>query len=374
MGFRRILPYAFVLITLALIVLALGGAKAMQIFAMIEAAETMEEPAEAVATFTATQEQWEQLLPAIGSVAAVRGVMVSTDLPGVVRVIAFESGETVEEGDLLVKLDVSVEEADLQSAEASAELAQLNLKRAESLVAKRAGSQADLDLAKATAQQAEARIAALRATLERKTIRAPFSGRLGIRLVNLGQYLAAGDTVVSLQQLNPVFVDFTLPQRHLERIQKGLVTRVRTDADPDHMFTGSLTAINPDVDVRTRNIRLRAMLENQEERLRPGMFVRVELVLPEQEDVIAIPATAVQYSGYGNTVFVVEQEADAPIVRQRLVRLGPSRGDFIAVTEGLQAGEVVVTAGGFKLRNNMRVLINNEQAPQPQLEPRPSEA
>jgi membrane fusion protein (multidrug efflux system) len=301
--------------------------------------------------------------------------MVSTDLPGVVREISFESGQSVEKGDQLVKLDVSVEEAELESARASTRLAELNLKRERSLVAKRAGAQAELDLAEATFRQAESRIASLQATLERKIVRAPFAGRLGIRLVNLGQYLGPGEPVVSLQQPSPMYVDFTLPQQHLGQIEPEMVTRLRTDADLEQVFAGVLTAINPDVDVRTRNLRLRATFDNADERLCPGMFVRVELVLPGVEQVIAIPATAVQHSGYGTTVYVVEESAaGATVVRQRLVRLGRAQGDFVAVTEGLRAGETVVTAGGFKLRNNMRVRINNQQTPQPRLDPRPSEA
>ena len=375
MRFRRVIPYAFVLGLLMLIALVLGGIKVMQVTAIIKAAETMAEPEETVSTYQAAEDRWEQVLPAIGTVAAVRGVMVSTDLPGVVREISFESGESVEEGDQLVKLDVSVDEAELESARASTRLAELNLKRERSLVAKRAGTQADLDLAEAVFQQAESRIASLQATLERKIVRAPFAGRLGIRLVNMGQYLGPGEPVVSLQQPSPMYVDFTLPQQHLGQIKPEMVARLRMDADLEHVFTGVLTAVNPDVDVRTRSLRLRATFDNSDGRLCPGMFVRVELVLPGVEQVIAIPTTAVQYTGYGTTVYVVEESAaGADVVRQRLVRLGRAQGDFVAVTEGLRAGETVVTAGGFKLRNNMRVRINNQQTPQPRLDPRPSEA
>lgn len=372
---RRVFPYVVVLGLLLMVVAALGGTKVLQIMALMEAAETMAPPPETVATYEVAQDNWERSIRAIGSVSAVRGVMVSTDLPGVVRTISFESGKKVQEGDELLRLDVSVEEADLESARASADLAELDLKRAQELIAQRAGSKADLDLAEATLRQARARIASLQATIERKTVRAPFTGYLGIRLVNLGQYLGPGASVVSLQELDRLYVDFALPQQYLGQLAPGMATRVTTDAAPDRDFLGALTAWNPDIDVRTRNVKLQASLDNPQELLRPGMFVRVELLLPDPEPVLAVPATAIQYAAFGNSVYVIEQDEDgAPIARQRLVRVGRTRGDFVAVTEGLQAGDTVVAVGGFKIRNNTRVQINNRQAPEPKHDPRPAEA
>jgi membrane fusion protein, multidrug efflux system len=375
MNLRSFIPYVVVLFLLLAVVATLGGTKVLQIRALIEAAESTAEPPETVATFTAVEDHWERTLRAIGSVAAVRGVMLSADLPGVVRSISFESGEMVQQGDVLLRLDVSVEEAELESATASVDLAELNLKRAQELIAQRAGSQAELDLAEATVRQARARVASLQATVDRNTVRAPFAGFLGIRQVNLGQYLSPGAPVVSLQELDRVHVDFSLPQQSLQLVNRGMLTRVTTDAAPGEVFQGPLTAWNPDIDVRTRNIKLQATLDNTAGRLRPGMFVRVELILPDPESVIAIPATAVRYAAFGDSVYVVEQGEDgSTVARQRLVRTGRRQGDFVAVLEGLRAGETVVAAGGFKLRNNAPVEVNNEQAPQPSYDPLPAEA
>ncbi|TVR53348.1 MAG: efflux RND transporter periplasmic adaptor subunit [Puniceicoccaceae bacterium] len=375
MKFKPLLPYAFVAVLLLLIVGVLGGTKALQIVAMIEAGEAMPEPFETVGTHQAREDQWERTVRAIGSVTAIRGVTLAVETAGIVREIGFEPGTRVSAGAVLLRLDAELEEADLASARASAELARLNLDRARELYQTRSASRADLDTAEASLKQAEARVAALEAAIRRKTVTAPFDGRLGIRRVNLGAYLTPGTPVVSLQALEAVQVDFSLPQQNLDRIREGMTVRIRTDASPDRVFEGRLTALDPDVDPVSRSLSLQATLENPGELLRPGMFVQVEVVLPEPEPVVMIPATAVLRAPYGDSIFVVEKRADgAPVARQRFVRVGRTRGDFVSVTDGLRSGETVVTSGAFKLRNDLRLEINNDQVPEPRLDPRPEEA
>jgi membrane fusion protein, multidrug efflux system len=294
--------------------------------------------------------------------------------------IAFEPGTTVKEGDLLVQQDTSTEQAQLRAAQASVALAQVSLKRDHDLIAQSTISQSELDVAEAQFKQAEAQADDIRAAISKKTIRAPFAGRLGIRLVNLGQSLKSGDPIVSLQVLDPIFVDFQLPQQRLAEIARDLVVRVTSDAlAPNEVVEGRITAINPDVDSATRNVRVQATLANARERLHPGMFVHASVLLPRAEQVLAIPSTAVLYAPYGNSVFVVEEKKGENggtrdrVVRQQVVRLGENRGDFVAVTAGLKAGEIVVTTGVFKLRNGIAVTVDNQLAPAAELAPKPND-
>lgn len=355
----------------------LGGIKGLQIDRMIAQSKQSVPPPEAVTTARATIQNWEAVLTAVGSLTAVQGVTVTAELTGKVVQIDFKPGSLAKAGELLVKQDTSSEEAQLRAADASAALAKLNLERLTKLLAERTISQSQFDNAEAVYKQAVAQADNIRTVIAKKTIRAPFAGRLGIRLVNLGQVLNEGQPIVSLQSLDPIFVDFALPQQQLPRVQPGLVVRVTTDALPGQTVTGKITAINPQVDTATRNIRLQATVANPHEQMRPGMFVNVDVVLPAQPAVLAIPATAVLYAPYSDSVFVVEERTDpetgAPdrILRQQFAQLGVKRGDFIAVLSGLQEGDTVVSTGVFKLRNGQSVVVDNSLAPEFKLNPRP---
>ena len=365
---------------LLLVLGAIAGVKGLQIRALIAAGKTMVPPPEAVTTAVVQAETWETTLNAIGSFAAVQGVTLSAEVAGTVSKIDFESGANVAADAVLVELDTSVEQAQLRSAEATADLARLNLTRARELRGQNTNSQADLDSADAQAKQASAQVDNLRAILAKKHISTPFSGRAGIRLVNIGQFLPVGTPIVSVQALDPIFLNFSLPQQQLGQVAEGLVARVSTDAHPGRVFEGKVTAINPDLDSTTRSVKLQVTLPNAESFLRPGMFGTVSIVLPATTPVIVIPATAVLYAPYGDTVFVVEEKKNEDtgelqkVVRQQFVRLGTARGDFVAVTSGLKAGDTVVSAGVFKLRNGSVVSIHNELAPDAQLAPKPSDS
>jgi membrane fusion protein, multidrug efflux system len=359
---------------LALIAGMLGGIKALQIGAMIAQGEQMVPPPESVSTAKVERRAWQPELRAVGSLSPVQGVMISAELSGVVRKIGFESGATVNRGDLLVQLDIELEEAQLRSAEAQTELARLELERARQLRADKAIAQSELDTADSRNKQAVASAEALRATIAKKPLTAPFSGRTGIRQVNVGQFVDAGKPVVSLQSMDPIYADFFLPQQRLSDLATGLKTRVDTDSCPGRSFEGTLSAINAVVDEATRNIRLQATMPNPDELLRPGMFARVTVILPGKEDLLTIPATSVLYAPYGNSVFVLENaEGGGKAVRQRFVRLGPAMGDYIAVSQGLKEGEEVVSAGAFKLRGGMPVSVSNTIAPEARLRPEPDD-
>ena len=365
---------------LVLLVGVLSGIKLLQFQTMFAAAAAMTLPPEPVTTALVREEAWTPSIESVGSLAAVQGVNVAAELDGKIVHIAFAPGTTVKEGDLLVQQDTSTEEAQLRSAEASVTLAKVSLRRDHELIAQSTISQSELDSAEAQFKQAEAQADDIRAAISKKTIRAPFGGRLGIRLVNLGQSLKSGDPIVSLQALDPIFVDFQLPQQRLAELARDLVVRVTSDAlPPNEVVEGRITAINPDVDSATRNVRVQATLANPRERLHPGMFVNTAVLLPKADRVLVIPATAVLYAPYGNSVFVVEEKkgdnngALDKLVRQQLVRLGESRGDFVAVTSGLRAGETVVTTGVFKLRNGIAVTVDNQLAPAAELAPKPND-
>ena len=370
-----------IVLTLVLILIlvgALAGIKGLQFKTMFAQGANFVPPPETVTTAEVKQDTWQPTLTAVGSVAAVQGVVLSAEMSGAVKNIAFESGATVRAGDLLVELDSSVEQAQLRSAMASADLARLNLERARELREKKMVSQADLDSAEAQAKQANAQIDNIRAVIAKKIIRAPFAGRTGIRQVNLGQFLDNGAAIVTLQSLDPVYVDFSLPQQDLAQLGVGIAVRVTTDAFPDQRFEGKLTAINPEVDPVTRSVRLQATLANPAGKLRPGMYVNVAAVLPQTERVLMIPATAVLYAPYGDSVFVVEDKKDektgatGKVLNQKFVRLGKTRGDFVVVTSGLEAAQTVVTTGVFKLRNGMSVVVDNKLTPSFQLTPKPA--
>jgi membrane fusion protein (multidrug efflux system) len=371
---KRILLTMLVLIALAGI---LAGIKALQIGRMIDAGAQFVPPPETVTTTEVRLESWESLLTAVGSLTAVQGVTVAAEMPGKVTQIAFEPGSMVKKGELLLKQDTSSEQAQLPGAEASVTLAKANLERARELLAQKIISQAEFDSAEASFKVAVAAAESIRATIGKKTLRAPFAGRLGIRLVNLGQILQEGDPVVSLQTLDPIYVDFLLPQQQLAEIRTGLPVRVTTDALPGQRVEGFITTINPEVDAATRNIRLQAKVSNPEGQLRPGMYVTVAVVLPRREQVLAIPAPAVLYAPYSDSVFVVEEKkAEAggqpeKLLRQQFVRLGEKQGDFVAAISGLKEGETIVTTGVFKLRNSQVVMVDNTLSPEFEHAPKP---
>lgn len=358
----------------AAVFLILAGIKASQISKMISAGKNGQPPA-TIASATAREEKWVDTLTAVGSVTAEQGVTVAPEIAGKVSTIDFESGQDVKKGDLLLKLDTSSEAAQLRAAEAQVELSKLTAERTRKLRADKTISQSELDNAVATLKENEANADAIRATIAKKTIRAPFSGQLGIRQVNLGESLSVGQSIVSLQSLTPVYVDFSLPQQDLEHLKTGLKVNVTADAYPGKEFTGDLTAINPDLDTATRSVRLRAKFANTNKLLHPGMFVRVEVELPGEDKVLAIPQTAVLSAPYGDAVYLIESHLTNGVtnlvVHQKFIRTGRARGDFISVESGLKAGDQVVSAGLFKLHNGDHVHINNTDTPKPSLSPNP---
>jgi membrane fusion protein (multidrug efflux system) len=368
------------IVGLIVVIGVLAGIKALQIGKMIVHGEQYVPPPQPVNTAAVHRESWQSLLTSVGSLEAVQGVMVTAELTGKVVHIAFESGTMVQAGDLLVQQDISSEKAQLRGAEAVRDLAKVNLERLSKLLTDEAISQSQYDDAAAKFKEDAAQVDNIQAIIAKKTIRAPFAGRLGIRLVNLGQTLNEGEEIVSLQSLEPIFVNFLLPQQQLPQIQRGLRVQVTTDALPGQIIEGQVTAINPQVDSSTRNLRVQATVANSQERLRPGMFVKVAVLLPVQEKVLAIPATALLYAPYGDSVFVVEEKKSekdgqsGKIVRQQFVRLGEKRGDFVSVVSGLEEGETVVSTGAFKLRNGQAVVVDNTLAPEFKLIPNPEES
>ena len=365
----------FAVIGVVILAVTLGGIKALQINQMI--AQQRQVMPETVTTAVAHTEAWESLLTSVASLVAVQGVMVSAEVAGKVVHIDFEPGTMVNAGDLLVQQDVDAEKAQLRSAEATVALTKLSFERARKLLSQKTSSQAEYDNADAQYKQAVAQADNIRAVIAKKTIRAPFTGVLGIRLVNLGQILSAGDAIVSLQSLDPIYVNFSLPQQQLSQIRPGLTVRVKTDALPGEVIEGKITAINPQVETATRNVMVQATVANTRHRLRPGMFANATVVLPEQDTVLVIPATAVLNAPYSDSVFIVENDQNdkssspAKIVRQQFVRLGERRGDFVAVTSGVKQGETVVSTGVFKLRNGQAVAVDNTLAPEFKIAPTP---
>ena len=360
-------------IGLLLLVGILGGIKALQIGRMAVQGDQAPLP-ETVTAAAARKDSWEIVLNAVGSLQAVQGVMVTAELPGKVTEISFDPGSVAKAGELLVQQDTSTEEAQLRVAEAAETLALTNFERLRELHARKIVSKAEYENAEAQCKQAAAQSDNIRALIAKKGIRAPFSGRLGIRLIDLGQVLNIGQEIVSLQTLDPIFVNFLLPQQELRRVRPGLPVRVTTDALPDEIIEGEISAINPQVDPATRNIRIQATASNAQEHLRPGMFVNVGVVLPLQNEVLAIPATAVLYAPYSDSVFVVEEDEKegrrAQILRQQFVRVGERRGDFVSVLSSLNEGDVVVSTGVFKLRNGQEVVVDNTLAPEFHLAPK----
>jgi membrane fusion protein (multidrug efflux system) len=330
-------------------------------------------PPESVGTAFAEEQTWEGTLSAVGSITAARGVTLSNDAPGVVSHLSFESGAYVHEGQVLVELDSAVERAQLASAEARRELAQINAGRSRTLVEKSALAPAQLDTDNAQLKTSSTDMNAIQAQIDRKVVRAPFSGRLGIRQVNLGQYLNSGTPLTVLEAIDSVYVDFALPQERLADVKVGMPVRVEVDGIAGSSRDGVIAAIDPAIDASTRSMKLRATVPNKEEKLRPGMFVTVSVILPQQAKTIAIPATAIVHAAYGDSVFVVEDAEGKPgkVARQQFVKEGRSRGDYVAILDGVKTRDEVVTAGAFKLHNGAAVVVNNTVKPTTALDPHP---
>ena len=351
--FVRIL---LVLMVLAAVIGALAYLKYSQIQSEI-AMFSQPMPAPTVTAVTVAMTAWEPTLEAVGTLQAIQGVEVNNEVAGQVTAITFESGAMVKKGDILVRLADEVDRADLEGLQAAERLARIKVDRNRSLLKDRAVAQGDFDEISAQLDQARAQVKAKQATIEKKTIRAPFDGQLGIRRIDLGQFLAEGSSIVPLQTLDPIYVDYALPERHLGLLRVGQQVQVRVSAHPDRIFDGVIQVISPGIDQGTRNVRVRAGMSNPDLALRPGMFARVATLLPREDAVLTIPREAVAFNTYGDAVFVIREEDGKTLVERRQVRTGAVRGEEIAVLEGLAAGERVVSSGQVKLGNAQEVRI-----------------
>jgi membrane fusion protein (multidrug efflux system) len=359
-------------------VAAIGSIKFFQVKAAMASQGSYQPPPETVTTAVAKQEMWDTTLSAIGTVEAVKGVTISADLPGLVQEIRFESGRHVNAGDVLVRLDSRQEIAQLAAAEAQRDLAKVDLDRSRGMLAGSVISQSAFDQAAAQFKSADARAGEIRATISRKTIRAPFSGTLGIREVNVGQYLAGGAPIVSLQSLQPAYVNFTLPQQELSRLRVGTDVQATSDA-VEGSESGKINAIDSVVSESLRNVRVQAVFANRAGKLRPGMFVEAQLAKGNTLPVVTLPVSSISYAPFGDSVFIVE-DVKGPKgstyrgVRQQFVKLGGARGDLVAVLTGVKPGEEVVTSGVFKLRPGAAVEVNNKVQPGNNPAPKPEDS
>lgn len=371
--------YVIVIIGLVVLIGGLVAIKGSQIGMLMGMGEAMKKagpPPEVVSTALAQTQTWEDTLSAVGSIVSAKGVGVANDAPGMVSRLHFESGDTVKKGELLVELDTSVERAQLASLRARRELAEISVNRSKALVTSGAVAQSQVDTDVSQLKSLTADVSALSAQIERKLIRAPFGGKLGMRAVNVGQYLAPGTQVTTLESAEATLVEFALPQQDLAKLEVGMKLRAFQTGNPKAIAEGSVSAIDPTIDPMSRNIKVRASLSDDAPPLRPGMFLRVEVVLPQKAQVIAVPQTAVVHASYGDSVFVGEQKPGPDgkprkVAQQHFVKLGVTRGDFVSIVDGLKADQEVVTAGAFKLRNGIPLKVKNEGGPQPSLNPQP---
>jgi membrane fusion protein (multidrug efflux system) len=370
------------ILTVVAIVAILGGlglVKYRQVEAAIAQGASFQMPATAVTTVVAQRETWPSTLSVIGTAAAIEGVTVSADLPGTIDKIHFGSGQWVHEGDILVELDTRQERAQLANLEAQRDLAGINYGRAQELVKAGVISHSEYDNANAQQKATAAQVGDIKAAIARKTIHAPFTGLLGIRQVSLGQYLAAGQAIVSLQSVDPIYVNFGVPQQQTAQMKPGAALRVTNGDLPGMAFTGKITALDSVVNEQTRNIQVQATLANKGNKLRPGMFVQVELPLGQPRQVVPLPASAINYAPYGDSVFIVSDMKDPKGksyrgVRQQVVKVEGSRGDQVAITSGINPGDEVVSSGVFRLRNGAPVQVNNKVKPDNSPTPKPEES
>ncbi len=367
------------LVAVALVLAALGFVNLKQIQGAMAMGKSFQQPPEAVTTTIAQMQRWPESVSAIGSVAPVQGVTLSGDQPGVVDKIEFTSGAHVQEGDVLVTLDTRQERAQLASAQAQRDLAKNALDRAKPLLEQKLIAQAEFDQTESQFKQADANVSEIKATIDRKTIRAPFAGRCGIRQVNIGQYVKSGDPIVPLMSEDPVYVNFSVPQQQVASLRVGATAYAAADTGSAETAEGRISAINPVVDETTRNVLVQATMRNPRTVLRAGAYVRVRVLLGARDPVVAVPASAINYAPYGNSIFIVEKmkgpKGESYLgVRQQFVRLGASQGDQVAVLDGLKPGEQVVSSGVFKLRPNQSVQVNNKVTPSNSLAPKPEDS
>jgi membrane fusion protein (multidrug efflux system) len=347
-----------VLLALGLVLGAMFGWKFYQGQKMAALA-SMPPPPATVAATKVQSETWQPYLRAVGSLVAIHGILVTTEVAGNVSAIHFESGEQVESGTLLLEIDDSVEQAELEGLVAEQRLAELQYKRRADLLKSKTISPSDVDEARVRLESATAQLAAKRAIIAKKHITAPFNGWLGIRQVDLGEYLQPGTAIVPLDELTPIHMDFALPERHLSQISVGQTVEIMVQSFPEEVFTGRITAMDPGIDPGTRSLQIRATLENQQARLRPGMFAEVRTLLPQRPAVLTLPQTAITYNPYGDSVFVIQTGESGLHVQRRQIETGAVRNGRVEIVRGLQAGEQVVSAGQVKLRNDQAVKIDN---------------
>ncbi|ADE13311.1 efflux transporter, RND family, MFP subunit [Nitrosococcus halophilus Nc 4] len=321
----------------------------------------MPPPPATVAAAEVHPETWQSSLQAVGSLVATQGIYVTNEVAGLIEAINFESGQQVEKGKLLLQLEDSVDQADLKGLLAEQKLGELQFQRAARLVKEKSISRSTYDESEAQLENAQAKVAAKRALIRKKQIRAPFSGLLGIRQVNLGEYLAPGSRIVLLQALDPIYVDYSLPERYFSSLSQGQAVFITVQAYPAQIFEGRIIAINPGIDPASRNVRVRAIFPNPNLRLRPGMFAEVKTLLPEQKQVLTVPQTAITYNPYGNMVFVIQEKNGGLVVQQQLVQTGKVREGQVEIVKGLQVGERVVSAGQMKLHNGQQVQISDKE-------------
>ena len=369
------------IVGLVIVIGALAAVKTLQIQDLIAAGSSQRPPPTAVTAAAVERARWEMTIRSIGTLEAAQGVVVTADVPGRVASLFFDGGERVSAGTLLLVQETSTENAQMSAAESDLDLAESNLDRVARLYRSRVVSRSEFDAAQSQASAAQAQLDNITASLDKKQITAPFDGRLGLRLVNIGQDLSEGVAIVSLQALDPMRVNFSLPQKALAQIKDGLTVRVTSNTAPNAVFEGNITAINTEVDIETRTVRTQATLQvNTDDSskeiptLLPGMFANVEVVLPETKAVLMIPLSAVSFATYGDSVFILENnENDQLSARQQFVQLGERRGDFVEVTKGLEEGQTVANDGVFKLRNGATVSIKDGGS-EPSLNPQPDNA
>ncbi len=376
--------FALAALGLVIVIAVLGGTKALQIGDLIAAGEDQKPPPTSITSAEAGESDWETTIRAIGTLEAAQGVIITADTPGRVTALRFDGGEVVKKGDLLVEQDTSTERAELDAAKANLQLAQSDLERSQRLFESKTVSRADFDSATSQLNSAKAQVQTIRSNIAKKRIVAPFDGRLGLRLVNVGQDLTQGVSIVSLQNIDTMRVNFSLPQQQLANIEIGYPARITSSSVPGRKFDGKITAIDTQIDNGTRTVRVQARIDNPEGQskesakrpaLLPGMFASVQVVMPDARQVLTIPQTSVSFATYGDSVFIIEKgDDDNQVARQQFVQLGERRGDFVEVIDGLKAGQTVASNGVFKLRNGATVMIDNEGKPEPKLDPNPDNA
>jgi len=362
------------IVAVVVLIVLIAGIKAIMILRMIAQAKANGAPAQTVTATTAAYSDWQPEISAVGSVRAVKGVDITTEVTGLVRSVDFRSGDDAKRGQVLVHLNADADIATLHSLEAGADLAATVYARDKMQFEAQAISQAQLDADAADLKNKRAQAAAQAALVEKKTLRAPFDGRLGITTVNPGQYLNTGDKVVTLQELDPVYVDFHLPQEDLAQVRPGLEVRLTLDAFPGESFAGKINAVDPLVDSSSRNFQAEATVANPAHKLLPGMFARVVVLAGAPQHYLTLPQTSITFNPYGSTVFLVETDAKGKrTAQQTFVTTGPTRGDQIAVLKGIKEGDQVVTSGQLKLKNGTPIDISSALQPSDAANPTPQE-